>query len=231
MNYNYKLLPAEVVGAYNKIIIDARLDDGQVVAAFCGAPDIAGMCSPGTRLWLKRTSRTKRLVKYNISFVEIPEGMVFANPRYNRRLFQEAFDKGILTDFGEYSQCRLLGTSDNVNGLDFELTGDGGKKGFVFVLPVYNKKDGFAVFPNSVNFFEVKMIEEMQRRRQAGAETYVFMIAPREDCAAAKFIWNADARGAAILFEAAKNGLNFLCYGCKTAKNRIEINRKLDIAY
>ena len=65
MNYNYKLLSAEVVGAYNKIIIDARLDDGQVVAAFCGAPDIAGMCSPGTRLWLKRTSRTKRLVKYN----------------------------------------------------------------------------------------------------------------------------------------------------------------------
>lgn len=231
VDYNYKLLPAEVVRVYNKIIVDARLDNGDVVAAFCGAPEIAEMCVSGSRLWLKRTSRGKRLVKYNISFVQTPEGLVFANPRYNRQLFQEAFHNGVLADFKEYSSCKLLSTDENVNGLDFELTNDAGKKCFVFVVPLYSKKDGCVVFPRNISFFEMKMIEEMKRRKQNGADTYVFMIVPREDCCSAKFIWSADTQGAALVFEAAENGLNFLCYGCKIAKNRIEITHKLNIVY
>ena len=68
MDYNHKLLNAEVVDVYNKLIIDAKLDNGKIVPAFCSAPEIADMCKPGIKLLLKRTSRPKRLVKYNISF-------------------------------------------------------------------------------------------------------------------------------------------------------------------
>lgn len=231
MEYAHKLLPAEVVSVYNNLIVDAKLENGQTVAAFCGAVEIAGMCKPGTPLLLKRTSQQKRLVKYNISFVKTPEGIVFANPKYNRQLFAEAFDNGVLTDLAEYTSCRPLSAADNVNGLDFELTGAGGKKCFVFVTSVYNKQDGCAVFPHSINFFEIKMLEEMKKKKAEGAEVYIFMIAPREDCIAAKFIWNLDARAAAALFEAAKGGLNFLCYGCKITKNEIKIDRKMEILY
>ena len=231
MEYNHKLLSATVTGVYNEIIIDARLENGEAVAAFCGAPEIAEMCTTGTPLWLKRTSRGKRLVKYNISFVQTPEGLVFANPRYLRQLFQEAFDNSVLTDLKEYTRCTPLEHADTTLGTDFELTAPDGQKCFVFALPVYHKKDSQIVFPFAVNFFEMKMIEKMRQRRQKGAKTYIFMIAPREDCVAAKFIWNADAAGAAVLFEEAKNGLNFLCYGCKTTKNRIEIDRRLEIIY
>ena len=75
------------------------------------------------------------------------------------------------------------------------------------------------------------MIDEMKSKRQEGFETYVVMIVPREDCLKAKFVWNMNAKASAMLFEAAKNGLNFLCYGCKMTKNSIEIDRKMEIVY
>ena len=231
MDYNYKLLPAEVVSVYNNLIIDAKLDNDQIVPAFCGAVEISEMCSPKTPLLLKRTSRQKRLVKYNISFVQTPEGLVFANPKYNRTLFKEAFDSKILSDFDEYTECKALRPEDNVNGLDFRLTAPDGKEAFVFVTSIYHKKNGCAVFPNDINFFEMKMLEEMEKKRAQGAATYIFMIAPRADCISAKFVWNLDPPAAAAMFEAAKNGLNFLCYSCKLYQDKVEIDKKMEILY
>jgi len=231
VEYPYELLPATVESVYNNLIVDAKLDNGQIVAAFCGAVEIADICLPRTPLFLKRTSRQKRLVKYNISFVQTPEGLVFANPKYNRTLFKEAFDNHRLAEFSAYTECRPLGLEDNVNGLDFRLTNPEGKEAFVFVTSLYSKKDGCAVFPNDINFFEMKMLEEMTKRRREGAETYIFMIAPREDCVSAKFVWSLNPPAAAAMFDAAKNGLKFLCYGCKLSPDEISIDRKMDILY
>ncbi len=231
MEYNHRLIKATVEKVYNNLIVDVRLENSQIVPAFCGATEIAQMCLPKTTLWLKRTSRPGRVIKYNISFIKTPEGIIFANPRYNKDLFLEAFNNKKISEFAEYSKCKLLGSSDNFNGIDFELTAESGKKCFVFVAPVYNKANENVIFPTSINFFEINMMEEMKKRKQTGAETFVFMIAPREDCLNARFVWNRDANASAAYFEAAKNGLNFLCYGCKIGKNVIEINRKLEILY
>lgn len=231
MEYNYKLLTAEVTEVHNNLIADAKLKDTQVVSAFCGAVEIAEMCKSGTKIWIKRTSNPRRLVKYNISFVETDCGMIFANPKYNRQLFQEAFDKGIITDFAQYKYCKPLNENDNANGIDFELSNDAKQKCFVFVTSIYDKSGEYAVFPHAINFFEMKIFEEMNKHQQNGDEVCVFMIAPREDCLSAKFVWNINALAAASTFEAAKNGVKFLCYGCKTSKNRIEIDRKMEILY
>lgn len=231
MDYNHKLLRAEAVECYNDLIVDAKLSDGQIFPAFCGAVEIAEMCQKGTLLWLKRTSKNKRLIKYNIAFVQTPEGIVFANPKYNKQLFAEAFEKGVLTDFTDYTDCKPLDSTKNPEGLDFELIGKNGKKCFVFVTSVYNKQNGCAVFPHAINFFEMKMIEEMELKRKQGHEACIFMIVPREDCISAKFVWNLDPHAAAAMFDAAKNGIKFLCYGCKINKNKVEINRKMEILY
>lgn len=230
MDYNYPLLKAEVSAAYNDLIIDARLKDGQTVTAFCGAVEAAEMCTEGTPVWLKRTSVPNRLIKYNISFIQTPQGLVFANPKYNRTLFYEAFEKGLLSDFKDYVSCCPLWEKED-NGIDFELTDAAGGKAFVFVTSTYHKQDACAVFPHSINFFELKLFEEFQKRYRAGAKTYVVMIVPREDCVSARFVWNLDPQASAAIFEAAKNGLNFLCYGCKLERNKIEINRKMEILY
>ena len=231
MDYNYKLLAAKTEKVYNNLIIDATLENGQKVSAFCGALEIASICKKGTKIWLKRTSRKNRLIKYNVSFVEAPEGLIFANPRYSRTLFKEAFEQGLLPELGGYTVCTPLKPKDNNNGLDFELKAPDGHTAFVFVTSLYLKQDGCAVFPNAINFFELKMLDEMAKCRANGAKTYVFMIAPRQDCANAKFVWNLNPQAAASMFDAAKNGLNFLCYGCNLELNEIKIGPKLEILY
>ena len=231
LEYNYKLLPAKVTNVCNNLIVDAKLDDGQQVSAFCGALEVAKMCKPNMEVLLKRTSNSSRLVKYNVSFVKTPEGIIFANPKYNRILFKEAFEKRIIRELHHYKTCTPLKSRVTTNGLDFELTTETGEKAFVFVTSIYDKLDGNAVFPNNINFFEMKMLEEMKKCRDSGAKTYAFIIVPREDCLAAKFVWSLDPRAAAALFDAVNSGLNFICYGCKLYPNNIELNRKLDILY
>ncbi|MCQ2741219.1 MAG: DNA/RNA nuclease SfsA [Alphaproteobacteria bacterium] len=231
MEYNYNLIQASVIKVYNNLIIDVELENGQIEQALCGAFEISSICKPHTRVLLKRTSNRKRLVKYNIAFVYTPEGLVFSTPKYNRILFKEAFDKKLIPELNGYTDCKLLRSEDGSNGLDFRLTGNDGKQAFVFVTSLYLKKNGCAIFPQSINFFEMRMLEEMNRKQLEGAETYVFMLVPREDCEKAKFVWNLNPPAAAKIFDAAQNGLIFLCYGCKLKPNNIEVDKKLDILY
>lgn len=231
MEYKYKLLPATVISVCNNLIVDAKLEDSQVVSAFCAAVEVADLCREGIRVWLKRSSIPKRLVKYNVAFVETPAGIVFANPKYSRQLFQEAFEQKSIVDLIDYDECISLGEDDNSKGIDFELKAKNGRSSFVFVTSIYDKIDGCAAFPHAINFFEMKMFDEMMRRKRMGADVYVFMIVPRNDCVQAKFVWHLDALAAASIFEAAKNGVKFLCYGCKVEKKQIEIDRKMEILY
>ena len=231
VEYNYKLVRASVIKVYNNLIVDVELENGQAEQAFCGAFEISSICKPHTQLLLKRTSNKKRLVKYNVAFVYTPEGLVFSNPKYNRTLFKEAFDNQMIPDLRAYTDCRSLRPDDNSNGLDFRLAGPDGKQAFVFVTSLYLKKNGCAIFPQGINFFEMKMLEEMDRKRAQGAETYIFMIVPRQDCGKARFVWNLNPSAAAKMFDAAQNGLKFLCYSCKLQPDNIEISQKLDILY
>lgn len=232
MEYNYSLLPAKVVGVCNKLIVDAKLQNSKTVSAFCGAMEIADLCEKDTKIWLKRTSQPHRIVKYNVAFVETPNGIVFANPKYNRQLFLEAFENGVLTDFAEYDLCEQLNAAHNANGLDFELkNAQGDKSCFVFVTSLYYKQEDKAVFPYNINFFEMKIFEELEKKQAEGAKVCIFIIVPRQDCLSAKFLWNLNPVAAAAIFDAAKKGIDFLCYGCRIEKNRIEIDKKMEIIY
>ena len=231
MDYCYKLVKATVTKACGKLIVDAKKADGKEVSAFCGAAEAVNLCLPQTTVWLKETSVPNRVVRYNVAFVDAGNEIVFANPKYNRYLFKEAFDDKILQDFESYSSCTALNDNDDAKGIDFVLTNKSGKKCFVYVMSVYDKLGGRAVFPNNVDFFEIKVFEEMKKQIENGNEACIFIIVPRQNCSEVKFVWNLNENAAAMFFDAAQNGIKFLSYGCKIAKNNIKISDKLQILY
>ena len=231
MEYNYKLLKAAVDDVCNNLIIDARLEDGQKVVAFCGAPNIAEQCKKGTIVWLKRTSNPKRLVKYNVAFIEVNGCLIFANPKYDKQLFVEAFENDILADFDKYEECEFFDDFEKANGVDFMLSNSKGEKCFVYATSIYIKRDSYAVFPHTINFFEMKVFEELIKQKKLGAEVYVFLIVPREDCTDAKFVWDISTLASGAVYDAAQNGINFVCYSCNVNKNKVEIDHKLNILY
>ena len=77
----------------------------------------------------------------------------------------------------------------------------------------------------------MKVFEELLNRKKQGAEVYVFLIVPREDCIDAKFVWDISTLASGAVYNAAQNGINFICYSCSVTKDKIEIDHKLDILY
>lgn len=225
------LIKATVVGKYNGVIIDAKFADGSVRPIFCSAYDIVQMCVPGTVVYAGSTAGKCRKIPYELEFIEQNGGLIYGCPNRNNDLFEEAFNERRIPEFAAYSLCRRLDAADHLPHIDFELSSPGGDKCFVFVTNVYHKFGAGAVFPTEVNFFEMEMFEEMQELRAQGHKTCVFMIMPRTDCNEIHFSWKYSPLAAAKIFDAAKNGLNFIGYGCNIDKKRVTLSQIIPIVY
>ena len=232
MEIQSELFSAEVIKRQNSLVLDAKLSSEKLVSVFCASAEISNLCIPKTKILLHRKEASKlSRIKYEIEFVDLTNTLVLANPAYRKQLFQEAFENKILEDFIKYDSCRRIDNDEGMNYVDFELTSSSGNKCMVFIDCMY-KKDGISVvFPAKRNFFEFAMFDEMQKLRSQGFQTMVFMLAMRSDCQNAKFSWNLDPIAAAGVFEAAKNGLNFVCYGCNIDKKSVTISKKMHILY
>lgn len=230
MDYDGELVAGTAKELIGNLIVDVELNDGKIEPAFCGAVEIAEMCRQGMPVLLLREADDTRILKNKLLFLKTSGGWIFADPKYNRALFKEAFVAKKIEELCQYKSCRALKHSE-AKGIDFELTGENGEKGFVFVTSIYNKKDGCAAFPQKMNFFEMKMLEEMRSKIVSGAKVFILMIAPREDCDKAKFSWDIDPLAAAAMYDAAKFGINFICYNCKIEENNISLHQKMRIIY
>ena len=231
MEIKEELIKAKVVGKYNGIILDVMFADDSKHPAFCGAFDIAEMCRKETIVYVRPATLGNRKVPYEVEFMEEGGSLIYARPNRNNDLFEEAFLKGALPEFAEYDECRRLEAEDHLPHIDFELSNKTGKKAFVFVTNIYHKFGGSAVFPMEVNFFELEMFEEMGYLRAKGYKTYAFMIVPRADCQDIRFSWKYSPLAAAKIFDEAKNGLNFIGYGCNIDKKSVTLSHLMTIQY
>lgn len=231
MQIEENLIPAEIVNVFNSLIIDVKLKNGSVVPVFCPSSEVARFAAKGSEVQLKALKKNSERIKYEIEFLEQNGTLIYVNQGNMPALFAEAFNNGVLTELKEYSSCRYVNTEDRLHHIDFELSADNGRKCYVFIETIYNKQGGYAVFPAGINFFEIEMFEQLNRLKAQGHQTLVFMIVPRNDCIEAKFSWNLDPRAAAKIYDEAKKGLDFVCYGCKLDKKSVSIAEKMKILY
>lgn len=227
-----ELIKGQVMNCYNSLILDVRLADNSLVPVFCGSSEAAKLCSAGVDAIIKRHRDSLRKIRYELEFISRSEGLILVNPTYNGFLFQEAFDNGVLSaDFDAYNVCRRIEPDEHLPHIDFELSSPSGNKCYVFIENVFNKQNGCSVFPAGINFFEMAMFEELAKLRRQGHKTVIFMLVPRQDCVEAKFSWNLDPVAAARIYDEAKNGLEFVCYGCNIDKKSVTLANKMKILY
>ena len=232
MEISPELIKGQVMNCYNSLILDVRLADNSLVPVFCGSSEAAKLCSAGVDAIIKRHRDSLRKIRYELEFISRSEGLILVNPTYNGFLFQEAFDNGVLSaDFDAYNVCRRIEPDEHLPHIDFELSSPSGNKCYVFIENVFNKQNGCSVFPVGINFFEMAMFEELAKLRRQGHKTVIFMLVPRQDCVEAKFSWNLDPVAAARIYDEAKNGLEFVCYGCNIDKKSVTLANKMKILY
>lgn len=229
MEFKDEFLKAKVVNRYQRLIMDIKLDDNSLTQAFCSDDNVfPNLYTKGADLWVSRVKDRTRRLRYEVQAVNKGDGWVMVNQRYFHKLFAEALRNRIMPDFLQYSKVRRVTLADNLPHLDFELSNQQ-EKCFVSLRPIYNKQDGKAVFPTKVNLLDVEMFEEMKKVRAIGARTVVVLIVPRFDCVETLFSWTIDPVSAARIFDEAKNGLEFVSYGCNLDKKGINITSKLNI--
>lgn len=231
MQYRHQLFPAVVVKRYNSMIIDIRLADDSVEPAFCARREINLVCSEGMEVLVKRSTNKNRIIRYKIEYINKDGRLVFTSPRYEVRLFKEAIEHKKIAEFASFSECRRIEPDEHLPHIHFELSDGQGRRCFVYITTLYGWQGGRAVFPIDINFFEIGMFEEMRKLRAAGHETAVFMIVPQNNCREAGFVWTIAPVAAAKFFDEAKNGLQFICYGCNVDKTNVSISEKIEITY
>ena len=229
MKFDDEFLKAKVISRYQRLIMDIKLDDDSLTQAFCSDDNVFPNLYPkGADLWVSRVKEHTRRLRYEVQAVNKGDGWVMVNQRYFPRLFVEALRRRILPDFVQYTKVRRLDAGDHLPHLDFELSNPQ-EKCFVSLRPIYNKQDGKAVFPSKVNLLDIEMFEEMKKVRAKGARTVVVLIVPRLDCVETLFSWTIDPVSAGRIYDEAKNGLEFVSYGCNLDKKGINITGKLNI--
>ncbi len=229
MKYEQELAAGKIKAVYNNFLVDIEMPDGKIEAAFCGAVETAEICKEDA-LVLLQVNAPERIVKYNVHFIKTNSGWVMVNPKYNRRLFVEALVEKKMPDFLSCRNCRHLKTSE-AQGADFELVDAEGEKYLVYVTSIYRKKGRTTLFPHNIDFFEVRMLEEMRRQAANGIKAYVVLIVPRDDCDSIKFAWDINPQAAAVVYDAVQNGVKFVGYSCKIEENGISLDKKMHIEY
>lgn len=232
MLFENELIKGKIVYRYKNLVADVELQSGEVVPVFCPEGDLSDeLHEVGQVVYVSKAKDKRRKIAYDMEIASTGSGNVLINSGHNLEMFMEAFHKGELPDFNGYSRIRMIDLSEKINHIDFELSNKNGEKCYVFITNMYHKEGAAAVFPAQVSFFERQMFEEMHKLREKGHKTKVFMIAPRQDCLNVKFSWCIDPASAAKIFDEAKNGLEFVCYGCKISKDGVSIANKLEIKY
>ncbi len=230
MELKHHLVCGKINKFYNSLLIDVRLEDGTIVPAFCSSMKVKSLCKPETVVYLKQ-HQAPRIVRNELEFISHKNERILANISYNRQLFKEAFEKGIISELQEYNTCREIENGDSLTHIDFEVSGENHQKCVVFIENIYNKSGNFSLFPESINFFEMEMFEKLSYLRSHGYRTMIFMIVPRSDCLEAKFSWTLNPIAAAKMYDEAKKGLEFVCYACNVEKNNVSISKPMNILY
>ena len=175
-DFGTELIRGFIVHRYKNFILDVKIADNRIVPVFCPDDDSgAGFYKEGTEVFVTRLKGRSKL-HYELQLANPGGGVVMVNPRYNREMFEQAWEQGLLPEFSDYAElCPILHT-EQLSHADYELTNAAGDKHFVYLTDVYNKRGAYAVFPAAVNFFELEMFEELRKLREKGYKTTVFMI-------------------------------------------------------
>ncbi|MCA0315808.1 MAG: DNA/RNA nuclease SfsA [Candidatus Melainabacteria bacterium] len=100
------LLEGRLLKRYKRFLADVELADGNTYTVHCPNPgSMLGLAQPGSLVYLAPAAPKSKL-PYAWRFVEVDGGLVCIDTMVSNRLFKEAFQKGVLTEFAAYDQLQ-----------------------------------------------------------------------------------------------------------------------------
>lgn len=227
MNFISPLYKAALISRTANVLIDACLENGQIVTAYCpNDTRLKGLDMPQSEIWLAFDGvRDKRLC-YRWELVRTGGALVGVDLDVQTALVLEAVNSGVLYELSGYRDI-LPAPEESSLDLRFVPADSRYPECFAAIASVYVKSGVDLLYPDGVYTSNRHALNELEAVLNQGGRAVLLLIAQRIDCLGVKADWTADGDYVAALKNLYDKGLEIICCGCTVSEHEVRIAARL----
>lgn len=214
---------------YKRFLADVKLPNDEILTVHCpNSGSMKGCSTPGRQVIISQSSNPKRKYAWTLEMIRAENSWIGVNTFRTNQLVHEAFEQGIINDFGKIdSITREIKVSDK-SRLDFLLLSDK-KKIFIEVKNCSLAEKSTALFPDAVTQRGTKHLLELAELARQGFQTGVIFCIQREDVDCFTPAAEIDPVYTETIEKVHKEGVKVLAYKAGVRPESITIIQKIPV--
>ncbi len=235
MKFAPPLLQGTLIRRYKRFLTDVELADGKIITASCpNTGSMAGLLTPGNRVWLSVSDNPKRKYQHTWEMLEcsdLPEKpMVGINTHLPNKLVAGAIEAGKIPELAGYSSLRREVKYGENSRIDLFLESKDKPPCYVEIKNVtLLRQPGLAEFPDAVTARGRKHLGELSNMVADGYRAVMFYLVQRTDAQRFSLASDIDPAYFKAYNEARAAGVETLVWCCQLDKSGIELDTPLPV--
>ncbi len=216
LEYPDRLIPARFVKRENRFSATVIVDGRKQYVHVPNSGRLGELLIPNREVFLSQAppGNKARKTSYTLVLSRFGSGYVSLEAAKANRLFEEALNDGIITEFARW---RIAGREKRLgmSRIDFVLEDPGEKRVFTEIKSVSLVTDGVARFPDAPTSRGCRHLRELIDHCRKGEQGAVVFIVQRSDAVSFSPNEEEDPAFARLLREAFEEGIKILAYRCR----------------
>ncbi|MDA8229911.1 MAG: DNA/RNA nuclease SfsA [Magnetospirillum sp.] len=231
MLFHAPLVRGRLVRRYKRFLADVELDGGAVVTAhIANTGAMLGLDRPGIEVWLSPAANPGRKLPWSWELCRIDGHLVGVNTAHPNAIAAEAVRDGRIAELAGYEHIRREVRYGRNSRIDLLLGAAGRPTCHVEVKNVHLRRGDWAEFPDAVTARGTKHLAELRGVVAEGGRAVMFYVVQRGDCRAFRPASDIDPAYAAALLDAARDGVEVICYTCVLSLEGITLGERLPLS-
>lgn len=237
MKFSEPLISGRLVKRYKRFLADVVLDSGETITTTCpNTGSMAGLVSPGARVWLSTSDSPTRKYKHTWELVEADFGagatLVGINTNHPNRIVSEAIADGKIKELKGYAELKREVKYGTNSRIDILLSDPKKSACYVEIKNVHMMREApCAEFPDCVTERGTKHLAELTQMVKAGNRAVMLYLIQIPTPTAFSFAADIDPAYVAAFNLAREAGVEALAYRCSIDAGAIEIDRAVPIKH